>query len=115
MLRPGEQTSPHRHTSSSVFFVVRGEGRTVAGDVELDWGPHDSFAVPNWTRHSFTNTSKSEEAILFSVNDIPVLQALDLYYEEPERSLSAKPWPAVPGDLAKALTTTSTIRHQLGG
>ncbi len=39
LLRPGQQTEAHRHTSSAVYFVVRGEGTTVVdGGVELDWG-----------------------------------------------------------------------------
>ncbi|MCW2499645.1 MAG: gentisate 1,2-dioxygenase / 1-hydroxy-2-naphthoate dioxygenase [Frankiales bacterium] len=96
MLRPHEQTQSHRHTSSSIYFVVRGEGTTRVGDEEISWGQHDTFVVPNWLEHSFRNSSASSEAILFSVNDIPTLRALGLYYEQPETSLGTAPWPAVP-------------------
>jgi 1-hydroxy-2-naphthoate dioxygenase len=96
MLRPGEQTKSHRRTSSAVYFVVRGEGTTVVGDTELNWGQHDSFCVPNWSWHHHVNRSKSGEAILFAVHDIPILQSLSLYFEEPENSLQMKPFPAVP-------------------
>ncbi len=38
--------------------------------------------------------------MLFSVNDIPTLKALDLYYEEPELSLGGtQPFPPVPANL----------------
>jgi len=87
MLRPGERTKRHRHTSSAMYFVVRGEGTTLVGEEALEWGQHDSFAIPNWAWHEHVNRSATEEAILFSVNDIPVLQALRLYREEPENSL----------------------------
>ena len=96
MLRPGEKTKPHRHISSAVYFVVRGEGETVAGDERLEWTQHDCFAVPNWAWHQHSNRSGTHEAILFSVNDIPVFQALGLYREEPEESLHTAPALAVP-------------------
>jgi gentisate 1,2-dioxygenase len=38
--------------------------------------------VPNWTRHQHRNHSASDEAILFSVHDTPVLRALGLYRED---------------------------------
>ncbi len=100
MLRPGERTKRHRHTSSAVYFVVRGEGTTVVGEKVLEWSKHDSLVIPNWAWHEHLNRSKSEAAILFSVNDIPVMNAFGLYREEPENSLhrveSPQPPPAVP-------------------
>jgi len=96
MLRPGEETRLHRHVSSAVYFVVRGEGETVVGDQRLQWGQYDSLAVPNWSWHQHINRSRTEEAILFSANDIPVFQAFGLYREEPEESLQMKPAPLVP-------------------
>jgi 1-hydroxy-2-naphthoate dioxygenase len=101
LLRPGEETKPHRHTSSAIYFVVRGEGTARVGDHELKWGKHDTFVVPNWMQHSLHNASRDSEAILFSVNDMPTLQALGLYYEEPEISSGASPWPPVPARPSK--------------
>lgn len=98
LLRPGQQTKAHRHTSSAVYFVVRGEGTTVVDGVELHWGKHDSFVVPNWSTHYFVNSS-TEDAVLFSVNDIPTFKALDLYYEEPELSLGTHPVPPIPANV----------------
>jgi len=96
MLRPGERTQRHRHTSSAMYFVVRGEGTTMVGEKALEWKQHDSFVIPNWAWHEHINRSKSEEAILFSVNDIPVLNAFGLYREEPENSLKAMSAPPAP-------------------
>jgi 1-hydroxy-2-naphthoate dioxygenase len=81
-LRPSEETLPHRHTSSGIYFVVRGSGVTRVGDTELVWKQHDTFAVPNWMDHSFRNDSSQLDAILFSVTDEPALRALGLFYEE---------------------------------
>ena len=100
-LKPGQETLPHRRTSSAVYYVIRGEGRTIVDETELTWGPRDGFCVPNWAWHHHKNLSASEEAVLFSVHDIPAIRALGLYREEPEESLGATPLAAVPGDLTK--------------
>src|SRR5204863_3849235 len=62
MLPPGESTKPHRHTSSTIYHVVQGEGATYAGTKkgagkEMPWGPHDCFFVPSWNWHHFENRS----------------------------------------------------------
>lgn len=87
MIPPGESTAPHRHTSSSIYHVVQGQGAISVGKAksagkELAWGTRDCFFVPSWNWHSFTNTSKTDPAILFSVTDRPVLESLGLFREE---------------------------------
>lgn len=86
-LRPGETTKPHRHTSSTIYHVVDGEGITTVGPKktagkELGWRSRDCFFVPSWNWHQFQNTSKKEPAIIFSVTDRPVLESLGLFREE---------------------------------
>jgi 1-hydroxy-2-naphthoate dioxygenase len=87
LIPPGESTAPHRHTSSTIYHVVQGEGLTTVGTKkgagkELAWGAHDCFFVPSWNWHHFENKSKKEPAILFSVTDRPVLESLCLFREE---------------------------------
>ncbi|MBM2804873.1 MAG: gentisate 1,2-dioxygenase [Deltaproteobacteria bacterium] len=101
LLRPGERTKKHRHTSSAVYFVVGGEGTTIVGEKSMDWTKNDCFAVPNWAWHEHVNRSKSEEALLFSVNDAPIVSAFGHYREEPENSLHTAQIPAVPAPGAK--------------
>lgn len=81
MLRPGEQTKSHRHTSSTVYHVFRGEGFTVINDTRYDWKTGDSFTVPLWHTHHHGNGSH-DPAILFAMNDRPVMEALGFYREE---------------------------------
>jgi gentisate 1,2-dioxygenase len=81
MLRKGEETKDHRHTSGTVYFVIQGDGETVAADRALRWSKGDGFVVPNWAWHRHRNTSGTE-ALLFSVSDAPVLKAVQLYREE---------------------------------
>jgi 1-hydroxy-2-naphthoate dioxygenase len=81
--------------------VIRGEGRTIVDGTEIDWGPRDGFCIPNWAWHHHVNLSASEEAVLFTVHDMPLLRALGLYREEPEETLGTGALAPVPGDVAK--------------
>jgi gentisate 1,2-dioxygenase len=82
LLRPGKRTTAHRHTGSAVYYVVQGEGATVIDGQSFVWGKGDIIALPPWALHEHANTSASEEAVLFSIQDTPVIEALGLYYEE---------------------------------
>jgi gentisate 1,2-dioxygenase len=79
LLPAGEETARHRHTSTMIYHVFRGQGATMIGDRRFDWSQGDTFVVPLWYWH---NHSSLQEAILFSLSDAPVVKALDLYREE---------------------------------
>ena len=81
LFRAGEVTKLHRHTSTSIYHVFSGRGRTAVGERYLDWSKGDSFVIPLWQWHSHENAF-DEEAILFSINDRPVMETLQLYREE---------------------------------
>lgn len=81
LLKPGWVTGTHRHTSTALYHAFRGRGRTAVGEGFLEWEQGDSFLVPNWQWHRHENPF-GEEAVLFSINDRPVLEALELYREE---------------------------------
>ncbi len=81
LLKAKERTRTHRHTSTSLYHVFRGQGRTLVGGTHLEWKKGDSFVVPLWRWHSHENVS-DDEAIIFSINDRPVMEALQLYREE---------------------------------
>ncbi len=82
LLPPGEKTQAHRHTSTVIYHVFRGKGSTEIGEKRFDWEQGDSFVVPLWYNHRHLNGSLSEDAVLFTMSDTPVLKALDLYREE---------------------------------
>jgi gentisate 1,2-dioxygenase len=83
MLRPGVHTQAHRHTTCHVYHVFRGRGSTIVDGVQINWEQGDFFALPPRCWHEHVNASSSEEAILFSTNDSPVFESLNLYLEEP--------------------------------
>ena len=81
LLKPGKKTKAHRHTSTSLYHVFQGRGSTVVGEGRLEWKKGDSFVIPLWQWHHHENLS-AEEAVLFSINDRPIMEKLDLYREE---------------------------------
>jgi gentisate 1,2-dioxygenase len=83
MLRPGEATKTHRHNSTTVYHAFKGSGVTFINGEKFEWDEGDCFVVPLWSWHSHQNRSKDREAILFSMNDRPLMEAVSLYREEP--------------------------------
>jgi gentisate 1,2-dioxygenase len=83
-LRPGFDGAAHRHTSSTIFHVVSGSGRTEVDGIVLEWKDKDVFAVPGWAVHRHINTVGNGDAVLMSYTDEPVHRALGVYREEPE-------------------------------
>ena len=76
-----ESTRTHRHTSTAIYHVVRGQGRTRVGEGYLAWQQGDTFVVPLWQWHAHENLS-NDEAVLFSINDRPIMDSLQLHREE---------------------------------
>jgi gentisate 1,2-dioxygenase len=83
LLERSKQTVAHRHTSTTIYHAFSGSGTTFIGGQPFDWKKGDSFVVPLWYPHYHVNRSDSEEALLFSMSDAPVLKPLELYREEP--------------------------------
>lgn len=81
LFKAREATKAHRHTSTAIYHVFRGRGRTKVGEGYLEWKKGDTFVVPLWQWHCHENLS-NEEAVLFSINDRPVMESLQLYREE---------------------------------
>jgi 1-hydroxy-2-naphthoate dioxygenase len=81
MLRPAEQTKAHRHTSTAVYHAFKGKGFTMIDDVRFEWEAGDSFTVPLWRWHRHGNEC-ADQAVLFVINDRPVMDALGYYREE---------------------------------
>ena len=78
LLARGEETKAHRHTGSVIYQVAKGSGWSEIGGQRFDWQEKDIFALPSWALHRH---GASEEAVLFSFNDIPAMKALALYRE----------------------------------
>ncbi len=82
LLRPGQRTKAHRHTGSFVYQVAKGQGYSVINGKRFDWKEKDIFVIPSWAIHEHANLSESDDACLFTFNDLPVMRGLSLYVEE---------------------------------
>jgi gentisate 1,2-dioxygenase len=91
VLPPAFEGKPCRSTSSSIAFVIEGEGRSIFNDREFEWQQHDGLAITNWTWHRHVNRSKHEPAILFTLSDSPILSAFGFYREETEDRAALTP------------------------
>ena len=83
-LRPDFAGRAHRHIHATTYHVLEGEGVTEIGEKVFHWGPGDTFVVPIWTWHRHRNPGKAP-ALLFSVDDQPVIRALGFEREEAEK------------------------------
>ena len=81
LLRKGEATSAHRHTSSTVYCVVEGAGQTTVGEESLSWRRNDVFVVPGWIWHAHIPDAEVD-AVLYSVSDEAPMRKLGLYREQ---------------------------------
>jgi gentisate 1,2-dioxygenase len=79
LLPKGFRGMPYRQTDATVCTVVEGRGRTRIGDTTYEWGPRDIFAFPSWAPVAH---EADDDAVLFSLSDRPVQQALGLWREQ---------------------------------
>lgn len=82
LLPPGFDGLAYRRTTSAILFAVEGDGTATIEDKELTWGRHDTIAVPNWSWLRLANRSKSKPAILFSMDDSPIVKTFGFYRDE---------------------------------
>ena len=82
LIRPSVHTQAHRQVNSAVYHVFDGRGFSVINGQRFDWQRGDFFVVPPWAWYEHANDAM-DPAILFSVQDTPVMHALGLYREQP--------------------------------
>ena len=76
----GSSAPSRRETTSSVYHVVSGSGRSIIGDTEYEWEAGDTFCIPSW--YKYQHYANSEEVYLYRFDDRPMLDALGFYRSE---------------------------------
>jgi gentisate 1,2-dioxygenase len=79
LLPAGFRGLPYRSTDGTVYSVVEGHGSAIIGGQRYAFSPRDTFVVPSWATLAFEAT---EDVVLFSFSDRPVLEAIGLLREE---------------------------------
>ncbi|RSL32337.1 cupin domain-containing protein [Salibacterium salarium] len=80
-LPTNHNTKAHRHVHSSIFHVMEGKGYTVIDGQKFEWEKGDFFILPPYSWHEHVNEG-SDDAYLFSINDKPVMEKLELEFGE---------------------------------
>lgn len=83
LLKSGMRTRSHRHTMSVVYYVAKGKGSITVEGKTLPWGENDIVSLTPWAYHELANEGPGE-AVLFSLNDRPLLSSVGVYREEPQ-------------------------------
>ncbi|ACI91524.1 gentisate 1,2-dioxygenase [Afipia carboxidovorans OM5] len=84
LMKPGERSQLHRHSPWALHFALAGQGYTTIEGVRYDWSVGDIVFTPAWAYHEHVNTSDTEDAILYSLQNMPMLAHLNsLFREEP--------------------------------
>ena len=79
MLRPGEELSVPRRSSSAVLHAIEGDGTCLINEQTLSWTRHDTIAVPTHTPFMLANKSTKNPAYIFIVDDAPLQRRLGIF------------------------------------
>lgn len=79
LLPAGMTTAPYRSTDGAVYVVVEGTGTSTIGGTTFAWKPRDVIVAPSWAPQVH---QADGEAVLFSMSDRPVQEALALWRED---------------------------------
>ncbi|OOQ86280.1 gentisate 1,2-dioxygenase [Penicillium brasilianum] len=77
----GASSPSRRETTSAVYHVISGRGRSVIGEEEFAWEQGDTFCVPSWYRYQHF-AGEGERVYLYRFDDRPMLDALGFYRAE---------------------------------
>ncbi|WP_372602977.1 cupin domain-containing protein [Actibacterium sp.] len=81
MMNKGETARPPLVSSSAVFHVIKGKGKTMVDGQLIEWSAKDTFSVPVFAA---LDHHAEEESFLIRVHDRPLQEKLG-YYEERAR------------------------------
>lgn len=80
MLRPGEVLTLATSSASCFSHIIAGSGSSVINSEEIIWRRNDSFSIAPCSTVKHTNDT-NEAAYIFSFDDKPLQQYLDIYSE----------------------------------
>lgn len=78
-IRPKENILSHRHTSSTIYICVEGQGYVNIENQTLRFVKNDIFVVPSWNWHNFES---DKGCFLHSISDLSLVNKMQLYREQ---------------------------------
>lgn len=84
VFEPGVHNAAHRHSNFALFIVKQGKGYSMVDGEKIEWETGDVFFVPPWCVHEHCNTSDTEPAILYTLQDVPTVARMGVsFFEQP--------------------------------
>lgn len=84
VLKPGQHNESHKHSNMALFLVFQGEGYSIIDGEKIEWAKGDLLYAPAWLEHEHCNTSEHEDAILYTIQDVPHVSGMGTWFlEEP--------------------------------
>lgn len=77
---PGDHGKPHRHSNLAIFIVRQGHGYSIIDEKKIEWAAGDVFFAPAWSRHEHCNSSETERAVLYTVQDVPTVTNMGVWF-----------------------------------
>lgn len=68
---PGTHAKRHRHSNYAIFIVKEGRGYSIIDGRTIEWQAGDVFFAPPWAQHEHCNSSEQENAVLYTVQNVP--------------------------------------------
>jgi gentisate 1,2-dioxygenase len=90
VLKPGEQTRPIRHNSSSVNFCIRGGGQTRTDGRCIRYEQYDVWNTPAWTVYEHVNDTNDLQVRLTYSNSA-LLEKMNVHIVDEDPSIGATP------------------------
>lgn len=85
----GFATDTHRHLCEAVLYVVSGSGYALVDGTRVDWKAGDAVNLPPNAWHSLH--MGDEPVTMLGIWNIPLMEALGLFYYEPAPGGAAQP------------------------
>jgi gentisate 1,2-dioxygenase len=81
LLPPGRVRAPKPRSSSAVFHVVEGRGRSRVDEARFAWGPGDTFSAPTFAALEHQAEAGDAPGFLIRVDDEPMQRKLGFFAE----------------------------------
>ena len=89
LLRAGEATQASRASAGMLYCCIEGSGVTEIAGTKYAWEKNDIFVVPNHLWHRHINGSATENAILYTISDRPLLEKIGHYRRQGKTTTGA--------------------------
>ncbi len=109
-IKPGDKIITSANATSHLFYVIRGNGRSIVGDLIIPWNTGDFFTLP--ANSNVTHFGDTDSAFYY-VNDEPLLNYLGVNAGTPRFEPTLFTQEESYANLQKAIDSKTGARNRL--